>query len=470
MLTRLFSPVLLLLLVACSPFRPAQTTPPKLPDTYLQQSTQKTLSLPNRWWEAFDDPLLNQLQQEMLAGNLDLRQALYRLEQLDALQKISGAGLWPVLNFEASTSRNRSPAVTGSSISNSSRISLAAGYEVDLWNRLHDRQTAAALRRRAGGKEVQTLLLSLTAQLAEQYFLAVEQRAQLQLGQRQVARYRQLLDTTTERYRAGLATAGEIYPIRKALAQSEARLPLYRTSLNQAENRIALLLGRFPQDRMARVAQLPQLSSMIDVGLPASLLARRPDISAALLQLQATNHELAAALAERLPAVNLTASLGRSTTRLATGNLAGSLWSLALGLTQPLFDGGRRQAESDRQKAVREEQLAAYRLTLLKAVQEVETALAADQNSADRLARLEQQQQAGERELNLARDNYRSGLINSSALLNSEINQLEILSQNLSARRQWLSRRITLARALGGNWMAGELSRQQQALSQKQAE
>ncbi len=455
---------LLLLLAACSPFTVPETTSPPLPQSYLGASQQEAVKLPDRWWEVFADPELNRLQQQLLSGNLDLRQTLYRLEQLAALQRAGGAGLWPALTLNGSASRNSTPGITGNSISNSSQISLAAGYEIDLWNRLHNKTTAAELRRKAGQQEAQTLLLSLSAQLTEQYFLAAEQRAQLHLLQRQIERNRQLLEITTERYRAGLTTAGELYQIRKNLAQNESRIPPYRTGLIQAENSIALLLGQVPQAEMTRIQQLPQLASLLDSGLPASLLTRRPDIAAALLQLQAADQELAAALADRLPAVNLTATLGRSVTQLAGGDIEGSFWSLALGLTQPLFDGGRRKAESDRQQAIREEQLAAYRQTILKAVQEVENALSADQNSAVRVAWLKQQQHISEQDLALAQDNYRSGLTDSSVLLSSEISHLEIVSQNLSAQRQWLSSRITLARALGGSWMAEELEKQQQKL------
>lgn len=458
---------LLLLVAACSPFTVSPPTEPQLPQSFLGAPQQEADKLPERWWEMFADPELNRLQQQLLSGNLDLRQALYRLEQLDALQRASGAGLWPTLTLSGTTGRDRTLGITGSSISESSRISLAAGYEVDLWNRLRNKTEAAELRRQAGQQEVQTLLLSLTAQLTEQYFFAAEQRAQLELLQQQVERNRRLVENTTERYRAGLATASELYQSRRGLSQSESRIPQYRTGLSQAENSIALLLGQLPQIDMTQIRELPTLTSLVDSGLPASLLTSRPDIAAALLQLQAVDLELAAALADRLPAVNLTAALGRSTTQLLTGNLEGSFWSLALGLTQPLLDGGRRQAESDRQQALREERIAAYQQTILQAVQEVVTALSADQNSAERVAWLAQQQQFSTQELALAQDNYRSGLTGSSTLLSSEIGQLETASQNLSAQRQWLSNRITLARALGGNWMADELAKQQQELNKK---
>ena len=457
----------LLLSSACSPLTPITLEPPELPASYLQQPPPNAESLPDRWWQSFGDPQLNQLQQQLLDGNLDLQQALYRLQQLAALQRASSASLWPNLNFSASLSRDKSAGSGNPNFATSERASLAAGYEIDLWNRLHDKAAAAELRSAAGQLEVQTLLLSLSAQLTEQYFLAAEQRAQLRLIGGQIGHYRGLIETIGNRYRAGLAEARELYQARQNLARAEALLPQYRTGLTRAENSIALLLGQLPQQQLTRIDTLPELTSAVDAGLPASLLTQRPDVTAALTSLRAADRELAAALADRLPAINLSATAYYSASQLARGDIDGTFWTLALGLAQPLFDGGRREAESDRQRAVRDEQLAGYQKTILNAVQEVETALVTDQNSAERQMWLQLQMQASQQELLHAHDNYRHGLLSSQDLLGSEIRYLEISSLNIAAQRQWLSNRISLARALGGDWMASELAQQQQTLSDK---
>jgi NodT family efflux transporter outer membrane factor (OMF) lipoprotein len=459
--------LLLFLTSACSPLAPIEVTPPELPSSYRQDKQQNTETLPDRWWQSFGDPQLNQLQLQLLDSNLDLLQALHRLQQLEALQRVSAASRWPSLNLSGALNRGKPAGSSNPTISTSEQVSLAASYEVDLWNRLRDKATAAELRRKAGQLEVQTLLLSLTAQLAEQYFLAAEQRAQLQLVNGQIGHYRELIETIGNRYRAGLAEARELYQARQNLARAEALLPQYRTGLTRAENSIALLLGQLPQPQLTRLDTLPELTSAVDAGLPASLLTQRPDVAAALTNLRAADRELAAALADRLPAINLSATAAYSATQLARGDIDGTFWTLALGLAQPLFDGGRREAQSDRQRAVRDEQLANYQQVIFTAVQEVVTSLAADNNSAERQKWLQLQLQASRQELLLSHDNYRHGLLSSQDLLASEIRYLEISSQNIAAQRQWLSNRISLARALGGNWMAAELAKQQQTLSDK---
>ena len=456
----------LLLLSGCNPLRQAQLKPSPPPTNYSSITTSETGQMQQQWWLSFNNPQLNQLQQQLFSNNLNLRQALYRLQQLEALQQISGASLWPQLNLNGALSRDHAPGFLDDTDTTSKRISVAAGYEVDLWHKLGDKKTAARLRQEAGKKDVQALLLSLSAQLADQFFVAVEQRGQLELLQQQTGHHNELLRTITDRYRAGLATAGEVYQAQQNLALVNSRIPPRQTALTRAENGIALLLGKLPGSITIDSSELPQLTDVVNIGLPADLLLQRPDVAAALLQLEAADREYAAALAARLPAINLSATLGKSATNLAVGDIEGTIWNLALGLTQPLIDGGRRQAESHRQQAVRAEKLAVYQQTLLTAIQEVETALVTEAQSIELGSRLEKRRQINANSLQFTTDNYRYGLIDSKDLLLNLVNHLEILTQQLSNQRQQLSDRITLARALGGSWMATEINRQQQTLNQ----
>ncbi|MBN1957331.1 MAG: efflux transporter outer membrane subunit [Desulfuromonadales bacterium] len=457
----------LFVIAACQPLPPPDLEPPEAPLSYVTERPQTTLTVQDRWWQDFNDERLNRLQERLFSNNLSLQQAIHRLEQLETLQRISRAQRLPQVSGNASVGRSQSLNATGGSIATTQNLSLAAGYEVDLWSKLKAEEQAAEFRSKAGQAEVEALLLSLSAQLSEQYFLAVEQRAQLDLLERQTINSRELLQLITARYRAGLATISELYQARQNLATMAAQEPTYRAALIQAENSIALLLGELPRSLSVELRQLPQISPVIDPGLPASLLTRRPDIAAALLELQASDRDLAAALAERLPSLNLSAGIGRSVTRLAHGDYGGTLWNLTLGLLQPLYDGGRLKALSDQQMAARAEQLALSREKLLSAVEEVESALTAELQAAEAAALLEQRRQINQAGLDVLRHNYLAGLTDSSDLLNRQIDHLEILSQQVSNRRQWLSHRITLVRALGGTWMTDELQKQRQALTTK---
>lgn len=457
----LFFIVLIVFLSGCNPLRPEQLKLPEPPKNYSFEQSLPGTNLTDQWWADFHDPQLNQLEQQLFSGNLDIRQAIYRLQQLKAVEQISQSRLWPQLNLNGSVSRDHAPSLPNDSTSTSKRLSIAAAYEIDLWDRLEDTAQAAELRFQAGESDTKTLLLSLSAQLADQYFLAVEQRAQLDLLSQQQKQKQQLLQIFTSRYRAGLTTATEVYKARQNLAIVETQMPDRKAALVRAENTIALLLGQPPGAIKITANRLPQLDNFVDIGLPADLLLRRPDVIAATQQLAAADHDLAAALAARLPALNLTAALGVSATHLSAGDIEGSLWSLAMGLTQPLIDGGRRKAESQRQQAIRQEKYALWQKTFLTALQDVETALVSETNSRKKGFQLEKQRKINAQTSRLTANSYLNGLTDSQDLLLSQITQLEILSQQISNQRSQLSQRISLARALGGSWMAAELDKQQ---------
>lgn len=445
---------------ACQPVVGPAGPISRIPDSFSVQQSDDLVQATDRWWEDFDVPQLNQLQHQLLSDNLSLRQAFYRLDQLAAQQRISEAELWPTLGLNASMRREQTAGISGESRASSGRVAVAAAYEIDLWQRLQHRATAADLRLQAGEDDIRTLMLSLSAQLTELYFAAIEQRAQLELVSNRLTHNQALVRIIEERYQAGLSAATELYQARQNLAQMEALLPQYQTVLMQAENAMAVLLGQAPGSIRVERRELPQITHVIDIGLPATLLQRRPDVSAALHQLAVADYELAAAVADRLPRLDLTANLGRSISYLSSGDVTGSVWSLALGLTQPLYDGGRLRAASDEREAIRNQRQVAAQLEILTAIEEVESALQAELYSAQRAASLEQQQQLNHNNLQLRRENYLRGLSDSLELLRSEMDHLEVRSQQLSNQRQWLNHRISLVRALGGDWMDAELRQQ----------
>lgn len=447
-----------LALIACSPLTPPPAAELAVPDTYSIPVAADGERVTKGWWLDFADPQLKELQARLVSDNLNLRQAFLRLEQLEARQRMAQAGLFPTLNLNASGRRDQTVGQNGETQASAGRLALAAAYEIDLWQRLRHRTAAAQLRLLVGEEEVRTLLLSLRARLAELYFIGVEQRAQLDLLERRLEHNQELVRIIEERYQSGLAAAGELYQAQQNLAQMEAQIPLFEITLNQTSNAMALLLGQPPGSIRIGRTDLPALSNVIDIGLPASLLHRRPDVSAALLELEAADRDLAAALADRLPRLDLSANIGRSVTSLSSGDLTGTFWSLALGLAQPLFDGGRLKAASDLQQAIRDEKQLAGQLTILTAIEEVESALLAEQGSFRREQLLEQQQKLNGKALKIRTENYLLGLTDSLELLRSEMSQLEVRSQQLSNRRQLISHRISLIRALGGHWLDETLS------------
>lgn len=405
------------------------------------------------WWQLFADPVLDALLAEALVGNQDLARARARVAQLAALAEGNRARLFPTLALGGRAVREQSLGQAGEGIAEAMTLSVAAGYEVDLWDRLGSQARAAALGSRAAGEDLRFLRLSLAAQVADLYFLAVEKRAQLQLADESIATLAEVLDRVESRYQSGLASAADVYQARQNLLEVRESRPTFAAALSVAEHGLAILLGRFPQTELSgTLAVLPEAPEALPACLPASLLHNRPDIEAAFLRLAASDAEMAAAIADRLPAINLMAGYGLSRLDLPGVSLSGIIWNLLAEFSQPLFDAGRRRSEVVRRQALFDEGLAAYRQTVLQAVREVEDALANNRATEERLTLLLARNEASSAGLRLAEQDYFAGLSDYLPVLIARQLHYRDQSSLLAARRQLLADRISLARSLGGAW------------------
>lgn len=447
----------------CSLHKPQRATLPcSVPLGYTEPcAAGEPLSALEHWWERFADPDLNALMSEAFAANPDLQQAYARLEQTEALVRTSGAAQRPTLDVAGAGGRRRqsiglSDAVTADTFS----LSIPASFEVDLWRKLASRTEAARSEQAASREELKALYLSLTAQVADLYFMAVEQQAQLALTDRNIAAFADTLQRVESRYREGLVPPLDVYQSRQNLATARSRRPQFENGLATAEHALAVLLGRYPVRGMIdNHRQLPQTIPDFSAGMPSQLLVRRPDVEASLLRLRASDARIAAAIAERFPALRLTGSYGGQSVELADLLASGNIfWNLLLNLAQPLYDGGRRAAEVDRSRAVFRENLAGYHKSVLSAFREVEDALAAGRTGEERIARLRQSEEASAAALRLALDRYLQGLSEYLPVLTAQGLHFDAQSQLLAARRQLIADRISLARALGGDWMDTELT------------
>jgi len=451
--------ILGLALVGCGWRGPQPVTPLSPPPATFAGSVTAGEVQTEPWWQAFADPDLERLIAEAFAGNLDLEQSLARLRQAEALLGSANAGRLPSLTGNGEFKRAGQPTAGGDLVGESRSLSLAASFELDLFGKQAARSRGARADRQSAAASSRALLLSLSARVADAYYLVIEQRMQLRLASDNVAAYEKSLAMVERRYRSGLVPAVDLYQARQTLASGEALRAATAGALQQAEHALAVLVGRYPGEELPLQLQaLPTPPAMFPAGLPSQLLNRRPDLVAALHKVEASDARLAAALADRFPSINLLGTYGDSRSTLTGPVVSGEFWSLAGGLALPLLDGGRRRAEVDRQRAVYDESLAAYRQTVLTAFQEVEDALSRNEHDALRIASLSAAEAASQSALRLADQRYRLGLSDYLPVLTAQVANAQIKSNLLAARRQLLADRISLARALGGDWMAATLS------------
>ena len=445
-------------LPGCSPYSSnLPELPGPVPERFIEAGDQKDFTDPGRFWEQFNDPQLNELVTEALDGNLTMKQALARYDQFTALEKISRASLLPFLNLTGSAGWDESLSTIGSTEGTSLRLSAVASYELDLWDKQGKGRDKSSYNRQASVADIKTAYISVAAQVTDLYFLLIEQRAQLELSDSIIDSQADTLARMDSRYEAGLVQALDVYQARQNILASRAAKPVYQANLAKSSHALATLVGRFYEPGLAgNKSNLLKLNNEVLPGIPSELIARRPDIQAAFLRLQAKDAEVAAAVADRFPSFNLTAIFG--TGRLDyTTVVSDTFWNLLMEAVLPVFDNGRRRAEVDRRKAVVEEELARYHQIILSAVQEVEDALASYRYGLAQLKLLEERYIATTATLRLAEDQYFEGLTEYLSVLTTQVAHFNVQRQLLSSRRQLISDRISLMRALGGDWMVDDI-------------
>lgn len=405
------------------------------------------------WWKKFEDPELDGLMEEAFRGNLDIARAYERLQQSMAAVRIANSARGINLNIEGSGGRAQTPGITGPSTDDTYSLSAAASYEIDLWGKLKSRTDAARYDALASEQDLTALYISISAQLADLYYLAVEQRAQLALTDQTIASFQDTLDRVERRYRAGLVPAIDLYQSQQNLSSAKAARPVFESRLAVTLNAISILVGRFPDSTIGGTEKELGNGPDFDAGLPSQLLTNRPDIKSAYLRIKASDARIAAAIADRFPSFNLVGNYGGSSDEIdSILDSPNIFWNILLQAAQPVLDGGRRKAEVDRTESVFREDLANYYKTVLNAFRDVEDALVNISTSQERIRMLEDTVSASDSSLRLALDRYMQGLTDYLPVLTEQVRNATAKSNLLEARRQLISERIQLARAIGGTW------------------
>ena len=440
-------------LFSCTPFAPAARWGQEetaVPDSFsIKDSIQDPKQ---RWWETVGDEQLNSFVDEALTDNQTLLSYWARLEKAQAQARKEGADLKPSLAGAAGASYTRIETDSSSVENENYSIGLVAGYEVDLWGRIRATNESALLSAEASREDLNTVAMTLAAEVTERWVAILSQRLQRQLLEQQLSNNETYLELVELRFRKSLASALDVFQQRQLVERSKAQLPLIEMQERMLQNQLAVLLGRMPnQSPVITRQELPVLDAVPDAGLPVQLLQNRPDIVAAFKRLEAVDQDLAAARADRLPALRLTGSVAYDSDQLEKV-FDNWIANLAASVTAPVFDGGRRKAEVDINEAAVQQQLAEYRQLVLSAVREVEDALISETKIREHVAALENQLQAGKNALKEAGTRYLNGLNDYLPVL-TQLLSVQSLENDLIRRHEdLLVARISLYRAIGGSW------------------
>ncbi|MCB9573412.1 MAG: TolC family protein [Kofleriaceae bacterium] len=435
--------------------------PPPIAVPAAYGTTGGDAAAPDRWWTVFEDPGLDAAIDRALADNLDLAAAWARLEQAGAILIEAGSAKLPEINATLSAARQKNrfvlPEPTGelTVASNSFQASLGAAYEVDLWKKVGSGAAASERDLVAARDGVEAIAMTLAASVTEAWLDARWQKARRALLTTQLELNGKSLDILETQFREGLGSALDVYQQRSLVSATRAQLDGVDLALDGLYGRLAALLAITVPEAAALLdgapEALPAPPPVPAVGVPASLLERRPDVRAARRQVEAADYRVAVAVADRLPGLRLQAALSLGSQSLVD-LIKTPLYSLLASVTAPLFDHGRRAAEVDRTEAVVKERLAGYGKALLTAMIEVDSALIQEAHQQALIAELTGQQEIAAAMVREARTSYREGQIDYLPVLNAIQAEQAVALNILQAQRTLLSLRVTLYRALGGTW------------------
>ena len=430
-----------------------------LPERFTADPTgQKGEGAKQDWWTAFGSPELNRLVESAQTGNLSIVQVEARLRQARAVARQSLASRRLQSSVDANASTVRSETAGVSSTYEEYGLGLAASYEIDLWGGVRAGEESAAARASAAYADLQAARITVAASVAETWLAGVAQQGQIVLLEEQLKTNTNVLNLLKLRQRRALATALDVYQQEQAVASTESLLAPATDDLQLIRHKLNILLGTATgSDLPPFPAVLPVLPARPVAGVPSDLLANRPDVTAAWSRLSAADWNVAAARADRLPAISLTGRLSMSSDKVAD-LFDNWLANLAAGLAAPLLDGGRLRAEEDRTMSVSHELLAAYSETVLVAVKEVEDAIVREHRQLVFLAALEKEHSAASSALGEAERRYRNGATDYLNVLSALSGRQRLDRTLLAASQDLLEYRVSLYRALASGWAEVDLN------------
>ena len=405
-----------------------------------------------KWWELYGDPYLNGLAEQVDVSNQALAVAEAQFRQARALVHAARAAYFPTVTAGASFTRSQKSSQTSGPTSDF-LLPLNASWEPDLWGRVRRNVEAGRAGAQASAADLEAARLSLQAELVQDYFQLRTLDAQKKLLDMSTAAFRKSLELTRNRYESGVASRADILQAETLLKGTEAQAIDTGVQRAQLEHAIAALIGKPASVFSIPFIPLDTRPPEIPVGLPSELLERRPDLAAAERRIAAANAQIGAAEAAYYPAVTLTASAGFESSDLSHWlTWPNRFWSFGPSITETLYDGGLRGAQTDQARAVYDASVATYRQTVLTGFREVEDNLAALRILEQEAGVQGEAVKAAQQSVTFTTNQYRAGtvsyldvIVTQTVALNNERTAIDILGRRMTAS-------VLLIKSVGGGW------------------
>ncbi|HEV3008271.1 MAG TPA: efflux transporter outer membrane subunit [Burkholderiales bacterium] len=456
----LFALVFLLMLAGCATSLP-KVEPEKLPAVPAEFKENWTIASPaaaqarGEWWKAFNDPVLDELVARAERNNTSIQLAATRLARARAVARATDADRWPQVGVGASAQRfqgivNGNPPGPARSVF-STGVDLS--YEVDLFGRLSHASAAAKLDAQASEALLQSARLLIQAEVAQNYLAVRALDDERSLVRSTVGAYRETLSLTERRWRAGDVAELDVARASTEVSATESEALALDRRRAELEHALAVLLGEAPSAFTLAPAEWSTMLPVIPAGVPATVLTRRPDVSAAQNGVMAAQARVGVAKAAWFPNIALTASGGYASPELSDlFQWSARAWGIGALLSLPLIDGGRRKAGVQAASADFDGAMASYREQVLIAFKDVEDQLAALRLLTDQAEAQARAVASSSRTTALSNARYRGGYVSQLDLLDAQRSELRNRRQALQVRSARYQSTVALVRALGGSW------------------
>ena len=458
---------------------PDYARPPVVtPEAYKENAGWKVAEprddvLRGQWWQLFGDPSLDALEEQVSLANQDLQVAEATYRQARALVRQARAAYFPTVTAGVGYARSRESDTLGSSSGSSSsgkgragsnqpvstfQLPIEVAWTPDFWGRVRRAVESGRASAQASAGDLETARLSFQAELAQNYYQLRMLDAQKRLLDDTVVAFANALQLTRNRRASGVASRVDVVQAETQLKTTQALAIDVGVARAQTEHAIALLLGQPASTFSLPVAPLATTPPPIPVGVPSALLERRPDIAAAERRMAAANAQIGIAVAAYYPTVTLSFSGGLESSSVPQWfTWPSRFWSVGPSITETVYDGGLRKAQTDQARAAFDGSVAAYRQAVLTAFQGVEDNLAALRILEEEARVQDEAVRAAQESVTLTTNQYKAGVVSylnvitvQTIALNDEITAVQLHGRRMAAA-------VLLIQALGGGWTADEL-------------
>jgi NodT family efflux transporter outer membrane factor (OMF) lipoprotein len=404
------------------------------------------------WWQLFGDPVLNRLAESVEVSNQNVAAAVAAYAQARALVQQQRAALFPTVSLSGRADRSGG---NGGGADNRFSLGIGTSWEPDVWGRLRAGVTGASANAQASAADLAAARLAAQGELAASYFTLRQLDAGRALLATTIDGYRRLLEITQNRFDAGIVARSDVLQAQTQLANAESDNLNAARQRAQLEHAIAVLVGKAPAEFSLAVAPVLETVPEIPVGVPSTLLQRRPDIASAERQVAAANAQIGIARSAYYPNIALSGSYGTQASRVSDlFSLSNAAWSFGLSAAQTLFNAGATRARVAGAEAQHQLEVARYRQTVLGAFADVENQLTATQVLARQLELRRQASSAADQVEQQMLNRYKAGQVSYTEVVQVQVTALAARRALVQAQADRQTTAVALIQSLGGGWHA----------------